>query len=57
MATIISNNHPKPDPEYLNAMFEAATLNIESKKKRWSDAVKDAPILYDYLREKYQEEL
>jgi len=57
MATIISNNHPKPDPEYLDAMFDAATLNIELKKKRWADAVKDAPVLYDYLRERYQEEL
>jgi tryptophan halogenase len=56
-ASVISANHPAPTEQEFDNMCETMAQILNFKQTNWKASVKDAPILYDYLREKYQEEL
>ena len=50
--TLIAYNKNN-DINYWNSYFKTATDNLEYKKKKWKDAVKNAPILHDFLLKNY----
>ena len=51
--SIISNHHPVPSESDIDNFCQNATDRLDLKKFIWKDAVKSAPLLIDYLEDKY----